>query len=249
VPSEPLVIIPARLHSSRLPGKPLKKIGPKTLVEHARDSALEADIVPFITSDSMDVLNVVYPDHDHSFREVCLTSRDLETGTDRCAAFIEQTMGWDDAPEWIINCQGDMPFGTGPYLKRIISTFDLFSHADVITPVHRHEYVCAKGDEFKRAVTLEHIGIYAFRKQALRRFYEARTFTEVRETEKAENLEQCRCNALHMTVVACVIDDVLPPLEVNTQADLNRINEIVARCQPGAIGTQQARNLALASGG
>lgn len=246
------MVIPARLASSRLPGKPLKKIGNKTLIRHSINSAKLAGVYPYALSDSIDVLKAsgVLPLAQCMLDE-CLTGEPVDTGTDRVAEFVERVIGWDNAPDWIINVQGDMPFGTAPFIKLLISSIKLFPDADVLTPACRVPFVNCFGDDFYRDVSLHHVGMYAFKKDALCKFYENRNNPAVREREIAYSLEQCRCDALGLKVVCVVEDKLLPPLEVNTQEDLDRINEIVERTSVGHYGfnEDERAGIALAGGG
>lgn len=252
--TEPLVVIPARLASSRLPGKPLKKIGNKTLIEHCVDSARKAGVDPHVITDSDDVFFKLF-DCGYAELDICMIGTDdIETGTDRVAMYVQDSVGWDNAPDWIINVQGDMPFGTAPFIRMLIDSIRLWPKADMITPIYRAEIVNDNEEwgDFQREIVFQHVGMYAYKKDALRRFYEARNDETLRGSEKDRRLEQCRAVALGMDIITSVVTDHLPPLEVNTQADLDRINEIVNACagfgNPG-FTADEAASLALAGGG
>lgn len=98
------VVIPARYQSTRLPGKPLADIGGKPMIQWVHEQALQAgaDKVIVATDDSR-VEQVV-----KAFGgEVCMTSPDHESGTERLAEVVEKMSIPDD--HIIVNVQGDEP--------------------------------------------------------------------------------------------------------------------------------------------
>ncbi len=99
------VAIPARYEASRLPGKPLRLLAGEPLVRHVARRALAAGARQVVVaSDHQGVLDAV-SDLDV---QVCMTSRDCASGSDRLAECARQC-GWaDDEP--VVNLQGDEPF-------------------------------------------------------------------------------------------------------------------------------------------
>lgn len=98
------VVIPARYQSTRLPGKPLADIGGKPMIQWVYEQAIQAgaDKVIVATDDSR-VEHVV-----KAFGgEVCMTSPDHESGTERLAEVVEKMAIPDD--HIIVNVQGDEP--------------------------------------------------------------------------------------------------------------------------------------------
>ena len=96
-------IIPARYGSTRLPGKPLAKIGGKPMIEHVYRSAARAKVLDrvIVATDDRRIEAAV-----KAFGgEVMMTSPDHASGTDRLAEVARQI----DA-EWLVNVQGDLPF-------------------------------------------------------------------------------------------------------------------------------------------
>ncbi|MGH7886303.1 MAG: 3-deoxy-manno-octulosonate cytidylyltransferase, partial [Candidatus Binatia bacterium] len=96
-------IIPARYGSTRLPGKPLAKIGGKPMIEHVYRSAAKAKVLDrvIVATDDRRIEAAV-----KTFGgEVIMTSPDHSSGTDRLAEVARQI----DA-EWLVNVQGDLPF-------------------------------------------------------------------------------------------------------------------------------------------
>jgi len=97
-----LIVIPARWKSSRLPGKPLKKIAGKEMIKRVYDRCTETGLDTVVATDS-DAIKEYCKANDVSF---VMTSSDCLTGTDRVAEVAEK------APEYsgYINVQGDEPF-------------------------------------------------------------------------------------------------------------------------------------------
>ena len=184
------VIIPARYASTRFPGKPLVQINGKPMIQHVYEAAL--------TSDADDVV-VTSPYH--------------PSGTDRCGEVAQSLqMAQDDV---VINIQGDEPFITKNEINSLAELFQnpqiqiatLIKEIDnpdeindpnkvkvVISKQHKAIYFSRLPIPYVRntgTVTpqyYKHIGIYAYRKQALDQLI------KLPETslEKAEKLEQLR---------------------------------------------------------
>ncbi len=245
------VVIPARYQSSRLPGKPLLEIAGKPMIEHVyrRACASNAQQVIVATDDQRIEAAV------KTFGgEVCMTSPELASGTDRLAAVVEQ-MGFAD-DDIIVNLQGDEPEMPAQLINQVAA--DMASHKDAVMttlsvpitdfadvtnpnvvklvtdqlgyaqyfsrapiPWHRDDFA----DSFKPPASLElfyrHIGLYAYRAGFLNEF----VGWEQAPTEKTESLEQLRVlwhgRKIHVTVAT-----VSPGIGVDTQADLDRVNEL-----------------------
>lgn len=103
-----LAVIPARFSSSRLPGKPLKEIGGKTLIQRVWERASQAKCFSriIVASDDQRIL-----EHARQFgAEAMTTGSSCLTGSDRVAEVAERLQGQGQAPSLIANVQGDMPF-------------------------------------------------------------------------------------------------------------------------------------------
>ena len=98
------VIIPARYASSRLPGKPLADIAGKPMIQHVWQKAQQSGASRVVVAtDNEEVAKAV-----HSFGgEVCMTSSQHNSGTERLAEVVEKLTIPDD--EIIVNIQGDEP--------------------------------------------------------------------------------------------------------------------------------------------
>lgn len=122
------VVIPARYGSKRLPGKPLLDIAGKPMVQHVFERALASGAEQvLIATDDARVQEVV-----HGFTDqVCMTSADHVSGTDRIAEVVA-TFGW--SPETVVvNLQGDEPLMPPALLSQVAETLASHPLADVAT--------------------------------------------------------------------------------------------------------------------
>ena len=125
------VVIPARMRSTRLPGKMLADIAGKPLVawvaERARQSGAD-DVI--VATDHQEIADAVAA---HGFK-VCTTAATHETGTDRLAEAV-QLLGL--APgEIVVNVQGDEPLIDPALIRKVASELALRPNASIATAVH-----------------------------------------------------------------------------------------------------------------
>jgi 3-deoxy-manno-octulosonate cytidylyltransferase (CMP-KDO synthetase) len=198
-----LVIIPARMNSTRLPGKPLLKIGDRTIIERCVEQAKKAGFVPIVATDSHEIQEVA--------RKICpaiITREDCPSGTDRVAEAAEH-MDPEGKHEFVINYQGDMPFLDPEWLKKFVSATEDDSEFSLTTAFSKVQLV---NTSFQRITIESHIGLYGFTRQALREF----AATPQTEVEKDRSLEQLRVPVWGFVAFPSM------PIEINTQADLDR---------------------------
>lgn len=98
------IIIPSRYESSRFPGKPLAQIAGKPMIQHVYERALKsgAKSVVIATDDQR-----IYDAAEKFKAEVCMTSKEHFSGTDRLAEVVQKLNYQDD--DLIVNVQGDEP--------------------------------------------------------------------------------------------------------------------------------------------
>ncbi len=227
----PVIIIPARFASERLPAKALKIIGDKPLVQHVWERACEANIGSvYVATDHGSIADVVT-----GFGgKVIITEPSQPTGTDRVA---EAFANLDEDADVIINVQGDLPFieaaKISDVLKPIQAGFEVGTLVTFMDEESRKNAHCVKaiisaeqGDPVKRChwfcrASLPygyfHLGVYAYTKEALTRFCD----TPQHPLELQEKLEQLRFLTMGMSIGASMIDSLA--LEVNTPEDLLRV--------------------------
>lgn len=238
------VIIPARYHSTRLPGKPLADIGGKTLLErvyeHARASG--ARRVTIATDDER-----IRTAAEGFGAEVCMTVAAHPSGTDRIAEAIEKLGVAPD--EVIVNLQGD-EWGMRPALvARVAAALECHADAVMATACHAITDADMFTDPNAARVVLDHAGyalyfsrapipcprdqkagayevprgayrhiaVFAYRAGFLRQFCAWGPC----ELEEIEQLEQLRI-LWHGARIAVHVTDDPPPKSVDTPEDLKR---------------------------
>lgn len=202
-----LGIIPARMASSRFYGKPLVKIGNKTMIqrvyEQAKKSTILSDVI--VATDHEDIKNEV----NHFGGKVVMTSSNCKNGTERCAEVLSSLKNNYDI---VINIQGDEPFFEPRSLDILINCFEkevqiatlvkkIENKEEINEPTvvkvvfnQNHEvlYFSRVGIPFNRENTkidfFKHIGIYAFRSDVLKEIVQLLPT----KLELAEQLEQLR---------------------------------------------------------
>jgi 3-deoxy-manno-octulosonate cytidylyltransferase (CMP-KDO synthetase) len=247
-PSEFLVVIPARLGSTRLPRKPLADIGGKPMVirvaERAQQSKAHSVVV---ATDSQEIHAIC----DKYRIECLLTSPDHPTGTDRIAEVARLLKL--PADTLLVNVQGDEPLIPPELINQVAKTLADNTSCAVSTIavpiIHTSEldnpnvvkvvlnrlgealYFSRASIPFVRSLGsaqnmlhLRHIGIYAYRAN----FLEAYTRLEPAPPEQAEALEQLRAlwNGYRIAVYTA---SEAPPAGVDTAEDLERVRRIIAR--------------------
>jgi 3-deoxy-manno-octulosonate cytidylyltransferase (CMP-KDO synthetase) len=218
MPNDYKVVIPARYASSRLPGKPLRELLGKPMLQYVFESASACDAAQVIVAtDDTRIESAA-----RGFgAEVCMTSPEHASGTDRLAEVVTR-LGWpDDAI--VVNVQGDEPLMPPALIDQVahdLSANNEGAIATLATPLvaageffdtnvvkvvtDRNGYALYFSrapipwdrdllhDDIKALpigiVPLRHIGIYAYRVEYLRRYAQMRPCP----LEQAEQLEQLR---------------------------------------------------------
>ena len=240
--ANPIVLIPARMASTRLPGKPLADIGGEPMIVHAWRRALEADIGPVVVAaDDSRIVAAV----EAAGGKAVMTRADHPSGSDR----IFEALGAVDpaaAHDIVINVQADLPTIEPQSVRACLAPFAdaAVDIATLATPIARAEekddpnVVKAVGTEiaprrlralyFTRArapwgegALLHHIGLYAYRREALARFVGLKPSP----LEKRERLEQLRALEAGMRIDIEIVDAA--PLGVDAPEDLARAREML----------------------
>jgi len=241
--SRPIVLIPARLASTRLPQKPLADIHGAPMIVHVWRRAVEADVGPVVVAaDDAAIVAAV----EAAGGRAVLTQVGHASGSDRIAEAIAR-IDPDRRHDVVVNVQGDLPTIEAVAVRAAVG---LLADADVAiatlaTPIRRDEerddpnVVKAIGTPvaerrlralyFTRARApwgegelLHHIGLYAYRRAALERVVAMAPST----LEQRERLEQLRALEAGMRIDIALID--VAPLGVDTPEDLTRAREILA---------------------
>jgi len=227
-----VVVIPSRYASLRLPGKPLRDINGKAMIQHVYERGVEssASEVVIATDDQR------IADAGEAFgAKVCMTGDQHRSGSERIAEVCD-IMDWSD-DRIVVNLQGDEPTMPAQLIDQCAALLDdqsadiatlaspILSHADFENPNVVKTVVDAAGNAlyFSRASipydgiehSLHHHGIYAYRCAVLRRLVAA----EPSELELCERLEQLRALSLGMTI-RIATPTVRPGAGVDTEEDL-----------------------------
>lgn len=236
--SDVVVIIPARIASTRLERKVLQMIGSKTMIEHvlSRMKRIEVAAV-FVATDSEEIYSLV---SECGFSAI-MTDKNCLTGTDRIYEAFKKIPN-NNRIKYIVNVQGDMPFVDESVIFEIIeglknNKFDIMTSVvkvgkDIAGFQSNVKVVTDKNNKalyFSRSLVpsgasefLYHVGIYGFGVQALEKFVSL----EQTKNEKAENLEQLRALDNGMTIGVCHSREI--PISVDTKEDLERAREFLA---------------------
>jgi 3-deoxy-manno-octulosonate cytidylyltransferase (CMP-KDO synthetase) len=238
-----LVLIPARMASTRLPGKPLMDIAGLPMVVHVLRRAQRADIGrAVVATDAPEIAEAV---RSHG-GEAVMTHSDHPSGSDRIFEALEQ-LDPGGKVATVVNLQGDFPTVLPAQIQAVMeplgdATVDI---ATLAAQIHTEEedlnpnVVKVIGSSiaerrmralyFTRATAptgdgprYHHIGIYAYRRQALARF----VALPPSPLEVRERLEQLRAIEAGMRIDVTVVDEV--PRGVDTPPDLETARQILS---------------------
>jgi 3-deoxy-manno-octulosonate cytidylyltransferase (CMP-KDO synthetase) len=238
-PKSPIVLIPSRLASTRLPDKPLADIHGLPMIVHCLRRAQEAGFARVaVACGDAAIAEAVQA----AGGEAVMTDPAHPSGSDRIFEALQKLdpQGRHDA---VINLQGDLPAIDPKVIAAALvpladAAIDIATLATPIVDQHEVEdrnvvkavLSLAPGQTVGRALYFSrrpvpggegplwhHIGIYAYRRAALERFVSLKPSP----LEKRESLEQLRALENGMSIAAAVVDTL--PLGVDTPADLARI--------------------------
>jgi 3-deoxy-manno-octulosonate cytidylyltransferase (CMP-KDO synthetase) len=232
----PIILIPARMAASRLPGKPLADIGGLPLIVRVLRRAEAAGVGPVVVAaGDAEIAAAVQA----AGGRAVLTDPDLPSGSDRVLAALN-AVDPEGSFDVAINLQGDIPFFDPTLVSACAALLDREPACDISTLIVRETgpeqrtdpdtpkaiVALAEGAGAGRALyftrsTLygegpvwRHIGLYGYRRAALERFCAA----PPSPLERREKLEQLRALEIGLSIWAAVVEAA--PIEVNNPADL-----------------------------
>ena len=244
MPSPNIVLIPARMAATRLPGKPLLDIAGSPMIVHVLRRAWEADIGRVaVATDSNDIADAVRA----AGGEVVMTRADHPSGSDRVHEAL-QTLDPNGDIATVINLQGDFPTIAPDNIRAVLAPLadpDV-AIATLAAEIHTEEeatnpnVVKVIGSQtshnrlralyFTRATApwgdgprYHHIGLYAYRRAALARF----VALPPSPLESREKLEQLRAIEAGMRIDVTIVDAV--PRGVDTPDDLDTARRALAK--------------------
>jgi 3-deoxy-manno-octulosonate cytidylyltransferase (CMP-KDO synthetase) len=257
------VLIPARYASTRLPGKPLLRIGDKPLIQHVWERAQESGCTEAIVA--TDDARIVQTVESFGARAV-LTSPSHTSGTERLAE-VALKLGYAD-DDIVVNLQGDEPFLPGVLVRKLAAALDEYPHcgiATLATPIREArdvfnpnvvKVVTARDGRalyFSRAPIPWQRGAYEFgtvpqtlpaEARPLRHIglyaYRVRTLREIAgappaELEQAEALEQLRAMYMGIAIHVSLVAEA-PAHGVDTAEDLQAAEREYAARMRETIG-------------
>jgi 3-deoxy-manno-octulosonate cytidylyltransferase (CMP-KDO synthetase) len=238
-----LVLIPARMAATRLPGKPLLDIGGLPMIVHVLRRAEDAKIGRVaVATDTPEIAAAVRANGG----EAVMTRPEHPSGSDRIHEAM-QSLDPAGKAEIVVNLQGDFPTISPDNIRDVLPPLDdpAVDIATLAAEIHTEEealnpnVVKAVGSPiggrrlralyFTRATAptgdgprYHHIGLYAYRRAALERFVSL----PPSPLEKQERLEQLRALEAGMRIDVTIVDAV--PRGVDTPADLETARQMLA---------------------
>jgi len=239
---EVICIIPARFNAKRLPGKPLRTILGKPLIQYVWERVRKAKLVDriIIATDTLKVKNVC----ERFGAEAILTSTDCCSGSDRVAQVAKKLK-----PEIIINVQCDEPLISVSLIDRLVMELKKNKNLKYVTAacflkdlsliqdpnivkvvIDKNNYalyfsrapIPYNRNNSRKICALKHLGIYGYRYESLIRF----ASMEKSNLEEIEKLEQLRIleNGHKIKVIISKYDSI----SVDTEEDLKKVSKILS---------------------
>lgn len=238
IKSDTVVIIPARLASTRLPNKPLLDIVGKPMIIRIAEQAQRSQVGEVVIAcGDQEIFDLV---EKYNLKAI-MTDPNLPSGSDRVYAAYKHL---DLKHKYIINLQGDLPT-VSPELISKISSDLISSDADIATAAAKIKDEKEKADPnvvkavigfndkalyFTRSACpwgegemFHHIGIYGYKKDALEKFIKF----PPSPLEKRERLEQLRALENGLTINVSITDNI--PLGVDTPEDLEVVRRLFTK--------------------
>ncbi len=239
--SDPIVLIPARMAATRLPGKPLAEIAGEPMIVHVWRRAVEAGIGPVaVATDSDEIVRAV----EAAGGQAVITRADHASGSDRIREAAE-TLDPQGRHDVVVNVQGDFPtIDPRAIAAAILPLADpAVAIATLACPVRDEEeandpnivkvvgspvstgrlralYFTRARAPYGEGPLYHHIGLYAFRRRALERFVSLPPSS----LESREKLEQLRALEDGMRIDVTLVDDA--PFGVDTPDSLARARAV-----------------------
>ncbi len=239
----PVIVIPARMHATRLPGKPLADIEGEPMIVHVWRRAVRAGIGPVVVACAEHQVADAVIAHGGT---AVMTDPDLPSGSDRVWEALEKV---DPERQFgaVVNVQGDLPTLDPDIVRAVFQPLaNPEVHLSTLVAEISHEPERTNPNVVKAVVGFDggarvgralyftratapwgegphyhHIGLYAYRREALQRFVSLSPSV----LERREKLEQLRALENGMRIDAALVDTV--PLGVDTPADLDRARELI----------------------
>tara|TARA_Y100001970_G_C14205733_1_gene843845 strand:+ start:640 stop:1371 length:732 start_codon:yes stop_codon:yes gene_type:complete len=235
-----IIIIPARMASTRFPNKPMALIDGKPMIQRVWEKATDSKIGPVVVACcEQEVFNLITS----VGGKAVMTSAEHPSGTDR---IFEVAKNFPDIKEFenIINLQGDMPSISSSDIKKvIIPLMQGFDIGTLVTNISNEEQMdinitkarvkWIKNNDLGEAIDFfkitkniqenlyHHVGIYSFRYNSLENFVNLKPSVN----EIYHKLEQWRALDANISIGTSFIKNV--PISVDTEDDLIKVENII----------------------
>lgn len=239
--NDTIILIPARIGSTRLPRKPLLKINGREMILHVWDRAQNTKVEKVaVATDSQEIAEVLRKEG----AEVIITNPSHQSGTDRIYEALN-ILDKEKSYKYIINLQGDLPNITSDiinlgidnirktdadiltYCREIDDPIDVGNPNIVKIAIHKEKnnelnalYFSRSAIPYGANIYFEHIGIYVYKRDALDRFVSMDPST----LETTEKLEQLRALEGSMKINLILVDDKI--ISIDTIDDVERLSSI-----------------------
>lgn len=239
-----IALIPARFAATRFPGKLMQKLGNKTIIRHTYENTKATMLFDevIVVTDSEIIFREIIENGGYAI----MSKKPHESGSDRIAEAIE-----DLSVDIVVNVQGDEPFVKKEILQNLLNVFNenfppenvqvasLMYELKEAEDIENPNYVKVVTDKNKYALYFsrsvipyhreknisftyyKHVGIYAFRKEALMNF----TFWEMSPLEEVEKLEQLRYLENGIKIKMVITDEA--PISIDTPEDLEKAKRFI----------------------
>ena len=239
-----IAVIPARYASTRFPAKLMEDLAGKTIIRRTYEATLATGLFDdvFVATDS----ELIYNEIIHHGGRAVMSVKEYESGSDRIAEAVK-----DIEADIVINVQGDEPFVSKENLEKLIDIFQRdeakqVDLASLMTPINEWATIENPNNVkvvvddtntalyFSRSVIpyprdkevkvqyYQHIGVYAFRKEALLEF----TTLPMKFLEASEKLEQLRYLEYGKRIKMAITKHL--GIGIDTPEDLERAKQIIA---------------------
>jgi 3-deoxy-manno-octulosonate cytidylyltransferase (CMP-KDO synthetase) len=240
----PIIVIPARMAASRLPGKPLADIHGRPMIAHVLDRAREAAIGPVAVACGEAAIVAAVRD---AGGVAVLTDPELPSGSDRVHAALA-ALDPEGRHNIVVNLQGDLPTIDPAALRALLTPLadPAVDISTLVAPIHSADeaalpsvvkaacafapgravapvlYFSRVAIPWGEGALWHHIGVYAYRRAALARF----VALPPSPLEQREKLEQLRALEAGMRIACARV--AFGPFGVDTEADLERARRLLA---------------------
>ena len=232
-----IAVIPSRMESKRLPGKPLKKIGNKSMIQRVYEQSIKCERFEkvIVATDNDEIKK-----HVESFGEVVLTSSNPINGTERVSEALNKI---NISYDYVVNIQGDEPFIKKNQIDTLLNICngenqicslvkktpynqELRKNSIIKVVMDKNKYALYFSRNIiptnnENAVYYKHIGLYAFKKNTIKKITEL----SKSELEKIESLEQLRWLENNYKIKLAITEE--DTFGIDTEEDLIKANKIV----------------------